>query len=201
MRKVINIMTTVILILVIIFALLLVGVRFFGLEPYTVLSGSMEPEYHVGSLIYVKKTSAAELTVGMPITYRLESGVVVTHRIVEVLVDEDNPTLVSYRVKGDVNDDPDGTPVPIANVIGRPIFTIPVIGYVCYFIQHPPGSFITVAALMIFVILAFVPDLFAMFAQDSKVKAKSDREKEKEELERELERLKSFVKDDSEGKR
>jgi hypothetical protein len=102
---------------------------------------------------------------------------------------------------GGSDDDPDGTPVPIANVIGRPMFTIPVIGYVCYFIQHPPGSFITVAALMIFVILAFVPDLFAIFAQDSKVKAKSDREKEKEELERELERLKSFVKDDSEGKR
>ena len=35
-------------------ALLLVGVRLFGMQVFTVLSGSMEPTYQTGSLIYVK---------------------------------------------------------------------------------------------------------------------------------------------------
>ena len=39
---------------VVLLAIALVGVRVVGLQPYVVLSGSMEPAYHVGSLIYVK---------------------------------------------------------------------------------------------------------------------------------------------------
>ena len=69
-KKTIDVITTVTLILIIVFAFLLVGVRLFGLEPYTVLSGSMEPEYHVGSLIYVKDTSVAELEVEVGVVDR-----------------------------------------------------------------------------------------------------------------------------------
>ena len=50
-----NAVTTVLVSLVVILAILLVGVRVVGLTPYVVLSGSMEPTYHTGSLIYVKK--------------------------------------------------------------------------------------------------------------------------------------------------
>ena len=53
-RKIWNIATTVVVVLVVLAAILLVGVRFVGYRVYTVLSGSMEPTYHVGSLIYVK---------------------------------------------------------------------------------------------------------------------------------------------------
>lgn len=53
-QKVWNAVTTVLVILVVILALLLVGVRLVGLRPMCVLSGSMEPTYHTGSLIYVK---------------------------------------------------------------------------------------------------------------------------------------------------
>ena len=53
-KKVWNIFTTVIVVLVVIFAVLLIGVRLFGVQVYSVISGSMEPEYPVGSLIYVK---------------------------------------------------------------------------------------------------------------------------------------------------
>ena len=46
---------------VVILAVLLVGTKLIGLTPYTVLSGSMEPEYHVGSVIYVTKVEPEEL--------------------------------------------------------------------------------------------------------------------------------------------
>ena len=176
MRKALNIATTVVFILVFVFAFLLVGMRLFGLKPYTVLSGSMEPEYHVGSLIYVKDTSAAELEVGMPITYKMGNGVVVTHRIIEVL--DDDPLNIRYVTKGDANEDADGTPVHISNVIGRPVFTIPILGYVCHFIQNPPGCFIVVGILLLFVILAFMPDFIKTILES---KEGSDSKEEKEE--------------------
>ena len=190
MRKAFNILTTVLLVLVLVFAFLLVGMKLFGLSPYTVLSGSMEPEYHVGSLIYVKKTSAEELTVGVPITYTISGGTVVTHRIVEVIEDENDPGNLKYRVKGDANEDADGDPVHISKVIGRPVFTIPFLGYVCFFIQNPPGSFITVGFLVLFVILGFIPDIIAIIkAEEAEKKVRSDSEIDR--LNEELKRLKA----------
>ena len=53
-KKIWNIVTSVIVALVILLAIALVGVRLVGLQVFAVLSGSMEPTYHTGSLIYVK---------------------------------------------------------------------------------------------------------------------------------------------------
>ena len=50
MKKTKNAVGTVIVILAVLLAVLLVGVRLTGLQVYTVLSGSMEPAYHVGSI-------------------------------------------------------------------------------------------------------------------------------------------------------
>ena len=56
-RKTWNVISSILVALVVLLALLLVGARLFGLQVYTVLSGSMEPTYHTGSLIYVKKVA------------------------------------------------------------------------------------------------------------------------------------------------
>ena len=48
-----NIITNILVGLVVLLAIALVGVRLVGIQVFTVLSGSMEPAYHVGSLIYV----------------------------------------------------------------------------------------------------------------------------------------------------
>ena len=157
MKKVLNIILTVIMSLAILFAFLLVGVRIFGLKPYTVLSGSMEPNYHVGSLIYVKKVDPKDLRVDDPITYVIGTRTVVTHRIIEVI--DDDPEELKFRTKGDNNDDPDGTPVSERNILGKPVFTIPVLGYFVYFIQHPPGNAIAIGLLVLLVGLTFLPDL------------------------------------------
>ena len=55
MKKAWNIISSILVALVVLLAIALVGVRLFGLQVYTVLSGSMEPTYHTGSLIYVKR--------------------------------------------------------------------------------------------------------------------------------------------------
>lgn len=159
MKKAIDIISTAVMVVVIVFAFLLAGVRLFGLTPYTVITGSMEPQYPVGSIIYIKKVSPGELKVNDSITYVVNGSIVVTHRIVEIIPDEDNPTVVRYRTKGDANNDADGTPVDFNSILGKPIFHIPVIGYVAYFVQHPPGSYVTVCALVLILALSFLPGL------------------------------------------
>ena len=44
LKKAWDIITTILVIAVVVFVILLAGVRLVGLKPYAVLSGSMEPE-------------------------------------------------------------------------------------------------------------------------------------------------------------
>ena len=52
-KKIWNWFTTVLVTAAVLLAVALVGIRIVGFQVFTVLSGSMEPTYHVGSLIYV----------------------------------------------------------------------------------------------------------------------------------------------------
>ena len=65
-------------------AIAFAGVRLVGLVPYAVLSGSMEPELPVGSLVYVRAVDPSEVAVGDTITFELESGTLVTHEVYEI---------------------------------------------------------------------------------------------------------------------
>lgn len=160
-RKIWNGVTTGIVIFVVILAILLVGARLVGLQVFTVLSGSMEPAYHVGSLIYVKDVDYKQLQPGDVITFLLDEDTVATHRITEVLVDENDPDTLRYFTKGDANEAPDGSSVHYKNIIGTPVFTIPYLGYLASYIQQPPGMYVAIAAGAILIMLVFLPDLFA----------------------------------------
>ena len=158
--KIWNWISGVLIGIVVLLAVALVGVRLIGLKPYVVLSGSMRPTYEVGSLIYVKPVDYKTLEVGDPITYMLSQDTVVTHRIIEVLVDEEDPETRRYFTKGDANDVPDGTSVHYKNIIGKPVFSIPYLGYVSHYIQNPPGMYVAIAAGAILILLVFLPDIF-----------------------------------------
>ena len=166
-----NCFTTVLVAVVVILALLLVGARLIGLQVFTVLSGSMEPTYHVGSLVYVKDVDPYELESGDVITFMLDEDTVATHRIVEVVPDENDSTVVRFKTKGDANAAEDGSLVHYKNVIGSPVFTIPKMGYVANYIQNPPGTYIAISAGAILLLLVFLPDLFGS-DEDKDQKAK-----------------------------
>ena len=159
-KKIWKCITSVLVALVVIVALLLVGARLIGLQVFTVLSGSMEPTYHVGSLIYVKDVDPFELESGDVITFMLDENTVATHRIVEVVPDEEDDSVVRFRTKGDANESVDGSLVHYKNVIGSPVFTIPQLGYVVSYIQNPPGTYVAISAGAILLLLVFLPDLF-----------------------------------------
>ena len=109
------------------------------------------------------------LKAGDPITYMIFQDTVVTHRIIEVLVDEEDPETIRYFTQGDANDVPDGTSVHYKNIIGKPVFSIPYLGYVSNYIQNPPGKYVAIAAGAILILLVFLPDVFS--DEDKKKKA------------------------------
>ena len=149
LKKVWNIVSTVLVALVVVLALLLAGARLVGLQVFTVLSGSMEPTYHTGSLIYVKKIDTADIHPGTVITFMLDEDTVATHRVVQVVPDEEDPSVIRFRTKGDANNAEDGSLVHYKNVIGTPVFTIPGLGYVA------------ISAAAVLLLLVFLPDIFA----------------------------------------
>ena len=160
-KRIWNWISGILVAVAVLLAIALVGVRLVGLQPYVVLSGSMEPKYHVGSLIYVQAVDYKELKVGDPITYMVSDDTVVTHQIIEVLVDENDPDTIRYFTQGIANDVPDGVSVHYKNIIGKPVFSIPYLGYVSNYIQKPPGMYVAIAAAAVLVLLVFLPDIFS----------------------------------------
>ena len=199
-RRIWSVITTIVVILIVFLAIALVGVRVFGLTPYTVLSGSMEPTYHVGSLIYVKEVEPSEVEVGDPITFVVnEDLLVATHRVVEIdvqtsrqqtIVDENGEAMVDaegnpiyeetpldepayyFTTKGDANDAVDGAQVYYKNLLGEPVFTIPYLGYLSSWIQTKKGMIISINVALILLLLTFLPDLLRSVDDEPKKKKK-----------------------------
>ena len=155
LKKIWNIVSTTLVVLMVLCAVFLMGSRLLGYQCYTVISGSMEPEYSVGDLLYVKKVNVNNIKVDDPITFILnEDLVVATHRVVRI--DAENQR---FYTKGDANEIEDSEPVHFNNVIGVPQFSIPKLGYVSDFIQNPPGMYITIGVGIVLILLVFVPDM------------------------------------------
>ena len=154
-KKIWDTVTTTLVILVVIFAIFLMGSRLVGLQVFNVISGSMEPTYSVGDLLYVKTVDPDSVKVGDPITFVLnEDLVVATHRV--VAVDSENRQFIT---KGDANETEDANPVHFNNLVGVPVFAIPLLGYVSAYIQNPPGMYVAIALGVVLLAVVFLPDL------------------------------------------
>ena len=164
-KKIWNRINGVLLSLAVLLAIALVGVRLIGLDVYVVLSGSMEPEYHTGSVIYVKQTDPEDLAVQDVITFRIDSDTTVTHRISEITEIEGQ---IAFRTKGDANDKEDASIVPASQVVGTPVFTIPYLGYLVKYIQSTSGHYAVIAAGAILLLMMVLPDI--LFGEDKKSK-------------------------------
>lgn len=146
-----------------ILAAILLVPRIFGNDPYIVLSGSMEPMIHTGSLVYIGELDH-EIEVGDVIAYVAADNLAVVHRV-------DSINHNGYVMKGDANDVVDAREVRIENVLGQYEFSIPKLGYVLSFVEgHQfrigPVSFpavvpIVIGAVILFRLLAYMVGLLA----------------------------------------
>ena len=98
---------------------------------------------------------------------------VATHRVIEI--DAENQ---HFYTKGDANNAPDGAPVYFKNLIGRPVFTIPYLGYFSNWITTPPGMYVAIAAAGVFIILLFLPDVLKKADEADKRAAEKKKQKE-----------------------
>lgn len=95
-----------------------------GFHPVVVLSGSMEPVFPVGSIIYYHPCNFENLKAGDIVTFKAENSLV-THRITVV-----NRISRTINTKGDNNPTEDPVPVEESEIAGRAAgFAIPYAGY------------------------------------------------------------------------
>lgn len=101
-----------------------------GYRSYTVLSGSMEPEFYPGDMVITKHKSKTDIKLNDIVTYKDNDGVIITHRIIEETPD-------GYITKGDNNNVEDADILTEENIIGEVKFSIPKLGYVSDFLSKP----------------------------------------------------------------
>ena len=124
--------------------LLLVAPILLGWKPVMVLSGSMEPTYHVGSVIYYKAADFDDIQVGDAITFHAGEDSLVTHRVVKR-----NEMERTFETQGDANDTKDSNPVPYDDVAGKASkITIPYAGYFINYRKQIP-VIVTMAGIII----------------------------------------------------
>jgi len=116
-----------------IFAVLMVwaSTGLLGIQPTTVLSGSMSPAMDTGDLAIVQEVSADSIGVGDIIQYQRD-GTMVIHRVTEVAQGGSEKIFVT---KGDANSNPDIEPVFQSQVRGKVILTIPKLGWAVIAVQ------------------------------------------------------------------
>ena len=117
-----------------------------GMQCYTVISESMEPEIPKGAVIYVRKISFSRIRPKDVITYRIgQKEGTVTHRVVRI--DEKRKVLFT---KGDRNKIQDACPVKEEQIQGIVKGCIPVVGYGILFFKTKCGM----VTLIILLVLA-----------------------------------------------
>ncbi len=114
-----------------------------GFEPFAVRTGSMTPAIPVGSLIVVTPVAPEAVANGDVLTVRVNATTTVTHRVVDVVVQDDGRM---FRLHGDANERPDPVLVLPDQVVGRVAVTLPFLGLLLAMLGMPSG----IAALLSF---------------------------------------------------
>lgn len=141
--------------------LLLVLPGLLGIHPLLVQSGSMEPEYPVGSVIYVRETDSAALAEGDVVTFYLpDEETLVTHRIVRV--DREKEEIYT---KGDANALEDGAATPFSLIVGTPVLCIPHLGYLAGYLSSAAGK---VGIILLVVLVCLLSWMEGALVQEQK---------------------------------
>lgn len=140
-----------------------------GYKSFVVLTGSMEPNIPVGSIVYTQKT--AGYGKGDIISFTNEKSQTITHRVTDVSKKEG---VINYKTKGDANNVSDTESVPATNVVGKVIFQVPFVGKLIGFIKTPVG----------FGLIIILPTLLFILGELWNIKKEIEKDVEKKVLAR-----------------
>ena len=141
---------TILLILLIIICIPLTVPRAMGYQLYTVITGSMEPNVPVGSLVFVKDIDPVEVQEKDVIAFYggKDSNAIITHRVVD-----NREFMGEFITKGDANAENDMNPVEYDNLIGRVELSVPKIGILAQYATSMEGKITAVAIIGVALVL------------------------------------------------
>ncbi|NJE76765.1 signal peptidase I [Thermococcus sp. ES12] len=130
------------------------------LDLLVVLSGSMSPLFNPGDMVVIEKIEPSAVTVGDVIAFHppnaKDEKTLVTHRVVEVI---HNGSRTYFQTKGDNNEDRDPYLVPLENVVGKAVFSLPYLGYLT---RHNPNRTVK---FLTYVFLIVLPGLIVLYSE------------------------------------
>ena len=131
----------------------------FGYRALTVMSNSMQPIFSAGDIIVIKNNQ--EPKVNDIITYKHPDGILVSHRVIQIVKKNGK---AFYKTKGDNNNVNDHILVPGQDILGIEKMIIPKAGFAAKFVSSPIGIFIFVIlpilallSILIFEKLGLIP--------------------------------------------
>jgi len=138
----------------------------FGWRVNAVLSGSMEPELQVGSLVVSRPVKPETIEVGDIIIFRpISMGEsLITHRVIGI----GRRSSLYFETKGDANDKPDPFTVPARNLVGKVSFHAPYWGYFTEFLKSPFGFIFAIVIPGIILFAMYVVSVWRALAQTRK---------------------------------
>lgn len=141
-----------------------------GYRVYIVLSGSMEPAFNTGSIVFVRPADPGEIQPGDVITFTGTGGgnLLTTHRVVEIKQENG----LEFITRGDANNVNDPRPVPAENLIGKVHGSAPYLGYLLGFARTRKGLLFLVFIPGLLVIIFELRNIFRYAAAKVRVEAK-----------------------------
>lgn len=150
--KISRILGSIVICIVVLLLIPLTFPRILKYETFNVVSGSMEPEISVGSLLMVKRVDPFEIKEGDIITF-YSNAVVVSHRVIR-----NNTFERSFTTKGDANENEDLNDTSYNDYIGKVEAHIPLIGLIGSYISTASGKLLIVELLVCALLLFAVSD-------------------------------------------
>lgn len=123
---------------------------------YTVISGSMEPEIPIGSLVYIKNLPPEEIKEDDIIAFygTMDEGSIITHRVVS-----NSKNMGEFITKGDANETNDMNPIPYDNFIGKMVLSVPKVGGMVQTLATAQGKIAAASIIGLAVILEIIAAL------------------------------------------
>ncbi|MEJ2277095.1 MAG: signal peptidase I [Candidatus Lokiarchaeota archaeon] len=162
------------------------GMQFFwntSTPVVVVVSGSMEPTYNIGDLLFVHGKSPDNIQIGDVIIYDARGlwwgapNDPIVHRVI-------NKTLVGdtwyFQTKGDNNNEPDPALVPEGRVLGVVFGGIPYIGYAKIILTDSGLLIPAIVILVSLLIISIIWDIMKGKDESSKKKEDSNKDIQKE---------------------
>lgn len=125
----------------------------FGLKPFMVLSGSMEPGIKKGDLIITKVVDPETLKIDDVIAFRDSQNTVTTHRIIDIVTRNNSNYFIT---KGDNNASQDQNLVSLSDVEGVFALRIPGIGSLMKSLSEPTTIVILVLGITVIFVITFM---------------------------------------------